>query len=259
MGNDIIRVIRKELPFQVNLDRLLDAKKDDAGLELDGMYEFSWLASDILEKIIRWHKYAQRNRDLGFSKWGEYFPETVQKHLHHKFFFGAQMMAEEKLRGAFPELSANADAIFLAFAIYGYGVALRGDIPMMDRTSEDLEKEKADFEKILKLNPANTRHYIRRAYDISKERDEAAQRGAPLSDISRTGQFLWAVVVATFLGKGLCEAGHGNFAFVQIFHNLAEDADFLCRIFCSFERLVKPKLGLIRKLMQEHPRWEEKK
>ncbi|MFA5133999.1 MAG: hypothetical protein WC459_04320 [Patescibacteria group bacterium] len=243
---------------RTELQRSLLWEANDNGLNISKMYEISWLVSEMLANIKRWVKYSKRNRAFGFSGKGEHFPETVLTHLQQKFFFGAQMIAQERIHGFYPELSANAGAIFMAFSIYGYGVALHGDVAMMDRKQKDLDEEAADFERILKLSPKNTRDYIRRAYLISRERDEAWLSGKKFSGISTTGRFLWAVVVATFVGKSLCEIERGNFAFVNTFHNLKDDIELLCRTFYSFNELVGPRLPQIQELMQKYPRWEEK-
>ncbi len=219
-------------------------------LDLAERYEFIHLLITVLENEKRWSKYA--------AKGGERAPETVLGHLMHKFFIGAEMVALQKQYGDAEALELDTSMLYLAFVLYGPGVALHGDVAFADRTAAHLKRELVEFEIMVLTFPSGARNLLRRAYSISMERDIAVLSGKKLSEISTTGKFLWAVVVASFLSKSLFEARRGNTAFVNTFHNMKDDVEHLCRAFYSFRQMIQPQTDEIGRLMAEYPCWEEK-
>ncbi len=232
---------------RVELARFLIGRGE---LDLAEKYEFLRLLTATLANERCWVKYAKTG--------GEYAPETVLDHLLHKFLIGAEMVALEKQYGGREALALNTSMLYLAFVLYGPGVALHGDVAFADRRKEDLKREGDGFERIIALFSTGAHVYLKRAYFVSTERDYAIIFGKSLLDISVTSKFLWAVVVASFLSKSLCEVRHGNVAFVNTFHNMKDDAEILYRTFHSFRELVGPQLPEIKQLMAKYPRWEEK-
>lgn len=232
-----------------------------SSLRLGEMYKFLRLLTATLAQEKRWVKYAAKGETADGSSRGENLPETVSEHLLDKIFIGAEMIAMEKARighdGGHVGLDIRTDRFLLASVFYGLGIALHGDVAFTERCADDLEKERANFERILSLFSGYTLMNFRSAYDLATERDRAFFSGKPLSEISIDGQFLWAVVVVSFLQKSLYEAGQRKFAFVNTFHNMKSDIEYLSRVFISFRMKVQPELEAIEKMMQEHPRWEE--
>jgi len=245
---------------RINLARFMLGRSE---LRLDEMYEFLRLLTTALASEKRWAKYAARSRQTNPSAKGERLSENMLEHLMDKMIIGAEMIAVEKSLlghdGGHVALELDPGRLYLAFALYGFGIALRGDVALLDKRIEDLERETVAFEEMLPLFSGYALMYFRSAHDLSTERDRAMLSGKPLSGITTGGQFLWAVVMVSFLGKSLYEAKRGNFAFVNTFHNMKEDIDYLCRIFTSFRRKVEPHLAEIKKMMEEYPRWEERK
>ncbi len=233
---------RKELAV------FLEERDSRLPLSLDELFRFLRLWTKVLSAEKRWKKYAKRDTR-------EDMPETVLEHIVDCVFIGAQLIAAEKHYGSHVSLELRPNELYLAFIVYGLRVALRGDIALMDMTEEDLRREKEDFQKM--LFPADAHNDFVRAYNISKEREEAAAQGRPLQSVSANGQFLWAVVVSTFLGKSLLEVKRGNWAWANTFHNMQEDVEYLCRKFHSFDEKVKPQLAAIKGWMKAIPRWKE--
>lgn len=220
-------------------------------LDLAERYEFLSLLVATLEEERRWTKYAKKAG-------GERAPETVLGHLVHKFFIGAEMIALEKQYGGAEAVALNTSKLYLAFVLYGPGVALHGDVAFADRTMGDLNRERVEFEKMIAIFPAGAHNYLKQAFDISVERDSVILSGKTLGDVSINGRFLWAVVVLSFLSKSLFEVRHGNVAFANTFHNMRDDVEQLERTFYSFRQLIRPQMDEIKRLMEKYPRWEEK-
>lgn len=222
-------------------------------LRLNEMYILLRLVTRVLHEP-RWVKYAKKS--------GEFFTETTLEHLFDKIVIGAEMIAIEKAHGGPTALALNTSKIYLAFALHGLGVALHGDVALMDRTPEDIKKEDDSFERLLARLPdpvyrGLTHTYLRDAYSISKEREKAFIENRDLSSLSVNGRFLWSVVIVTFFAKALCESRFGNVAFVNTIHNMWNDMEHMMKEFISFRTLMEPILDEAKLFKRENPYWEE--
>lgn len=226
-------------------------------LMIDEMYVLRRTITQLLWSEKRWQKYAEKSREMAHGGGGEDISESVLEHIVDKFFIGTEMLAVERERNPRVALEIDTQQLYLAFFVYGLRVARSGDVPLLEMTKERLERDDKDFRDFLEFFAGEVRQPYLRAHETAMEREMAMVCGRPIDSISLTGKFLWAVVLASFIGKSLYEVKANHAAFANTFHNLEEDVKHLSRIFYSFRRQVEPRRELILQFMAQYPRWEE--
>lgn len=231
--------------------------QDESGLELGLNYAFFQRLASVLRAEYRWQKYAMKNRSVQGGGEGQEFPENLMDHMLHKFMITSEMVALEMGYGGHKSLEIRRRQLYLSFFMYGLGIAAHGEVSLMDKGIQDLSQEDDTFLKLLENYPREAHMPFRRAYELSQERDRAILAGNRLSDISVTGRFLWAIVVATFLDKSLYEVRCGYIGFANTFHNVWSDLELLMAEFYSFRVKVFPVLPKIKEYMRIYPRWTE--
>lgn len=227
-------------------------------LMIDEMYVLRRMITELLWSEKRWQRYAAKSREMARGGNGEDISESVLEHIVDKFFIGAEMLSVERENNPRIALEIDTQNLYMAFFVYGLRVARSGDVPLLAMTKERLERDDRDFRDFLEFFTGEVRQPYLRAHETAMARELAMVCGQSIQSVSITGQFLWAVVLASFIGKSLHELKMGHAAYANTFYNMEGDIEHLCRLFYSFRQLVAPRHELIAQYMSQYPRWEEK-